>query len=325
MPHERADSPTADQSEHPGEKVAVVAAGGLPWRINRGELEVLLIHRPRYDDWSWPKGKLDPGETIPECASREIFEEISLRAGLGIPLPSIHYRVSAGLKVVHYWAINAQNARVRQDGKEVDSLLWCTPSRAAELLSNTSDREPLAALVSTYEDELLDTWPLVVVRHAKAKPRASWTKGEGDRTLAASGLRQAQAVKGLLGVWRPERIVSSPWKRCISTIAPYVKANKVKVKLVDALTEHSHERKPRKTAAAFEAVFDKGVPAAVCVHRPTLPTILRQISTHLNTTLTGRLPTADPYLTPGEVLVLQVTGGSRPTVVSVEQYRPYDD
>jgi 8-oxo-(d)GTP phosphatase len=325
MPAARADALVADQSEHPGEKIAVVAAGGLPWRVTRGALEVLLIHRPRYDDWSWPKGKLDDGETVPECGAREIFEEIGLTASLGIPLPSIHYRVASGLKVVHYWAVNAQNAKVKQDGKEVDSLLWCSPERAAELLSNPSDRAPLEALVAAFEDDALDTWPLVIVRHAKAKPRASWTKGEGDRTLAASGLRQAQAVRRLLAVWGPERIVSSPWKRCISTIAPYVKATKAKVKLVDALTEHSHERKPQKTAAAIEAVFDKGVAAAVCVHRPTLPTILEQVSRHMKAPLAQSLPTRDPYLAPGEVLVLHVRKDSRSRVVAVEQYRPFDD
>jgi len=96
------DALVADQTDHPGEPIAVTAAGAIPWRAGRDGLEVLLIHRPRYDDWSWPKGKIDAGETVPECAVREVWEEIGLKAPLGIPLPPIHYHVASGLKVVHY-------------------------------------------------------------------------------------------------------------------------------------------------------------------------------------------------------------------------------
>ena len=106
------DSLVADQTDHAGEAIVVVAAGAVPWRVSPGDnqLEVLLIHRPRYDDWSWPKGKIDPGETVPECAAREVEEEIGLKAPLGIPLPAIHYHVPVGLKVVHYWAVDVDGA-----------------------------------------------------------------------------------------------------------------------------------------------------------------------------------------------------------------------
>jgi len=75
----KSDTPVADQTDHPGEPITVTAAGAIPWRFHKGNLEVLLIHRPRYDDWSWPKGKIDSGETIPECAIREVEEGSSLR------------------------------------------------------------------------------------------------------------------------------------------------------------------------------------------------------------------------------------------------------
>ena len=143
------DALVADQTDHPGEEIAVTAAGAIPWRLNsanKDQLEVLLIHRPRYDDWSWPKGKIDPGETIPECAVREVEEEIGLTAPLGIPLPPIHYHVPAGLKVVHYWAVHADGAALLPDGREVDSVMWCAPEKAARLLSNPSDIGPLQHL-----------------------------------------------------------------------------------------------------------------------------------------------------------------------------------
>ena len=322
------DALVADQTDQPGEAVAVTAAGAIPWRlnsVNKDQLEVLLIHRPRYDDWSWPKGKIDPGETIPECAVREVWEEIGLVAPLGIPLPPIHYHVPAGLKVVHYWAVDVNGAALVPDGKEVDSIMWCSPEKAARLLSNPSDVEPLEHLASAHARGELKTWPLLVVRHAKAKPRSSWSKAEGDRPLAATGMRQAQAVGRLLQAWKPARIVSSPWLRCVATIAPYAKAADAKVKLNEALTEHRHGRSPHKTAAAVEALFDKQRAVALCTHRPALPTVLKQLEKHMNSRLRDELPSSDPYLAPGEMIICHVAHGSKNKVVAVERFRPFDD
>lgn len=319
------DSLVADQSDHTGEAIAVVAAGAVPWRINKDELEVLLIHRPRYDDWSWPKGKIDPGETIPECAIREVQEEIGLQAPLGIPLPPIHYHVAAGLKVVHYWAVDVDGAALLPDGKEVDSVLWCSPEKAAGLLSNPSDVGPLEHLVAAHSRGELETWPLLIVRHAKAKPRSSWTKAEGDRPLAATGTRQAQAVGRLLRTWQPARVVTSPWLRCVATIAPYAKAADAKVKLHDSLTEHRHARSPHKTAAVVEALFDKQRPVALCTHRPALPTVFAQLGKHMSSRLRALLPSSDPFLAPGEMIVCHVAHGSKNKVVAVERFRPFDD
>ncbi len=322
------DALVADQTDRPDEEVAVTAAGAIPWRLNsvdNDQLEVLLIHRPRYDDWSWPKGKIDPGETIPECAVREVVEEIGLSAPLGIPLPPIHYHVPAGLKVVHYWAIDVDGAALVPDGREVDSIMWCPPEKAARLLSNPSDIEPLQHLVNAHDRGELATWPLLIVRHAKAKPRSSWTKAEGDRPLAATGMRQAQSVGRLLQAWKPARIVSSPWLRCVATIAPYAKAADAKVKLNEALTEHRHGRSPQKTAAVIEGLFDKQRAVALCTHRPALPTVLKQLAKHMNSRLRDLLPSSDPFLAPGEIIVCHVAHGSKNKVVAVERFKPFDD
>jgi 8-oxo-(d)GTP phosphatase len=322
------DALVADQTDHPGEAIAVTAAGAIPWRLNaenKDELEVLLIHRPRYDDWSWPKGKIDKGETVPECAAREVREEIGLNAPLGIPLPPIHYHVSAGLKVVHYWAVDVDGARLVPDGKEVDSVMWCSPEKAARLLSNPSDVGPLEHLVAAHDRGELSTWPLLVVRHAKAKPRSSWTKAEGDRPLAATGKRQAQAVGRLLQAWKPGRVVTSPWLRCVATIAPYAKAADAKVKLNEALTEHRHGRSPHKTAAVVAALFDKQQAVALCTHRPALPTVFKQLEKHMSSRLKAQLPSSDPFLAPGEIIVCHVAHGSKNKVVAVERFRPFDD
>ena len=319
------DALVADQTDHPGEPIAVTAAGALPWRVSKDKLEVLLIHRPRYDDWSWPKGKIDAGETLPECAVREVREEIGLTAALGRRLPSIHYHVASGLKVVHYWAVRVNGSKLVPDGKEVDSVMWCAPEKAAALLSNPSDVVPLESLRKAHQRGELDTWPLLVVRHAKAKPRSSWTKAEGERPLAATGTRQAQAVGRLLQAWQPSRVVTSPWLRCVATVAPFAKTAGAKVKLAEALTEHSHARNPKKTAGVVENLFDKQRPVVVCTHRPALPTVFGQLARHMPSQLQALLPTQDPYLSPGDLVVCHVAAGAKNRIVAVEQFKPFED
>ncbi|MEG9249116.1 NUDIX hydrolase [Arthrobacter sp. Soc17.1.1.1] len=303
----------------------VIAAGTLCWRLEKGRLQVLIIHRPRYRDWSWPKGKLDPGETTPECAIRETFEEVGLSVKLGIPLATISYPVSSGEKVVLYWAARTDRLRPVPDGKEVDRVQWVSPEKARDLLSNPSDVEPLDALVAAHDAKDLHTWPLIVVRHAKAKPRSSWSRAEGDRPLAATGRRQAIAVSRLLQAWNPERVVSSPWERCVQTISPYVNQRSAKLKLVDALTERDAARRPGRTRASVERVLDKRRSVALCTHRPVLPLVFSVLAGHMPAALRELLPVDDPYLAPGEAVICQVSSSNQGRIVSVEQFRAYDD
>ena len=317
--------PTAKAKGDGGPGVSVLAAGALCWRLRKSKFEVLLIHRPRYDDWSWPKGKLDAGETLPQTAIREVKEEVGLDITLGIPLPTIHYKVNAGLKEVRYWATHVPDAKPTADGKEVDTLLWCAPEKALDLLANPSDKEPLEALMAAQAAGDLETWPLLIVRHAKAKPRSSWSRAEGDRPLAATGLRQALAVQRLLMAWRPSRVVTSPWLRCVATMSPYVKATGVKVKVFEPLTEANHHRNPKKTRAVVERLFEKRHSVALCTHRPVLRTVLKQLAEHMPARLQAQLPGSEPFLSPGEMIICQVSVAEPGRIVSVEQYKPYDD
>jgi 8-oxo-dGTP pyrophosphatase MutT (NUDIX family)/phosphohistidine phosphatase SixA len=309
----------------PGSGATVIAAGTLCWRVEKGSLEVLIIHRPRYGDWSWPKGKLDPGETTPECAVRETFEEVGVSVKLGIPLATITYPVTSGGKTVHYWAARTERLTPVPDGKEVDRFEWVAPERARTMLSNPSDVEPLDALVAAHRAKDLQTWPLIVVRHAKAKPRSSWSRAEGERPLAATGRRQAIAVGRLLQAWNPERVVSSPWVRCVQTVSPYVNQRSAKLKLVDALTEHDAARRPGRARSAVERVFDKRRSVAICTHRPVLPLVFSVLGNHMTGTLRALLPVEDPYLAPGEAVICQVSSANQGRIVSVEQFRAYDD
>lgn len=125
----------------------VVAAGGVLWRPAEGSdgLEIAIIHRPKYDDWTVPKGKLDPRESVLEAALREVWEETGYRGRVGAPLGAISYLKetrNGGFqdKVVHYWAMEAGRGTFTE-GAEVDRLEWVTPSCAMRRVSYDMDRE----------------------------------------------------------------------------------------------------------------------------------------------------------------------------------------
>lgn len=304
----------------------IIAAGAIPWRIVDGELRVLVIHRPRYDDWSWPKGKLDDGESIPECAKREVREEVGLQLRLGIPLEATAYTVNNKAKVVYYWAGQVLgDTAPKVDGDECDEARWVGAKQAKSMLTNPTDALPLDDLIDAHLAGLLDTRSFILVRHAKAKPRANWTREEGQRPLAATGRRQALAVARLIDCWQPDHVASSPWLRCVQTITPYVTEHNLKPKMVSSMTEHAAQRKPEKTVKALNKLLDKVRCQVLCTHRPVLPLILPLISARAPQAVRKLLPTVDPFLEPGGMIVLQQPAGEHERIVSIEIHAPYND
>jgi 8-oxo-dGTP diphosphatase len=125
------------------EAAEVKASGGVVWRRGSGGLEVALVHRPKYDDWSFPKGKLDPGESWEQAALREVEEEIGLRCRLGHELPPTAYADNRGRsKVVRYWMMEPLDGVFVPSG-EVDEMRWVHASDARTLLSYDHDRDLL--------------------------------------------------------------------------------------------------------------------------------------------------------------------------------------
>ncbi|MDQ3663611.1 MAG: NUDIX hydrolase, partial [Actinomycetota bacterium] len=184
----------------PSSDADVVAAGVVAWRARKPAVgtEVVVVHRPRYDDWSLPKGKLDAGETVAHAAVREAAEETGYRVRLGARLGETRYRVPAGEKLVHYWAAEALGGKFSPND-EVDELRWLLPGPAAELLSYDWDRTVLERFL-----ELGATAPSVLlVRHAKAGSRSSWPGTDALRPLSTAGHRQARALCGLLVLFQP--------------------------------------------------------------------------------------------------------------------------
>ena len=308
----------------PANTAEIVAAGALIWRVRDDVFEVLIIHRPNYDDWSWPKGKQDPGESLAETAIREIREEVGLQVTLGVPLAVTSYPVGGRPKDVFYWSAQLpEGARALADEGEVDELRWVTPEVARALLTNRDDLGPLDSLEALRGADALRTRPVIIARHAKAKPRSHWAAAEEDRPLAGTGKRQALASSGLYAAWAPNRLLSSPWLRCLQTVPPYSVEHGVAVKEKKSLSEAGAQRHPARTTRTVASLFEKDAPSLLCTHRPVLPIVMEVLGEHLwEGSPADILPAADPYLEPGDALVLQVTEGENPRIVSVERVRP---
>lgn len=332
-------------------KVAVIeCAGAIVWRIKHDVLEVLLIHRPRYNDWSWPKGKVDHGETLPAAAVREVQEETGKAIHLGIPLPGLQYVTPEGeLKRVHYWAARVTTAKnpalsarmpVRAvDPSEVDDSKWLPVAQAAKKLTRDADRSPLGALEKAHRRGELDSQAVIVVRHGKALARAQWHGIADQRPLTPVGVAQSQALVPILASYGISHVVTSLWTRCAQTVAPYEQHTKIKSLHLEELTEAAHERNPKLVSQAVTNLMLGTTPSVLCTHRPVLQTLFAGLAQWTTPELAKALPSKDPYLAPGDAFVAHVVrGGSQhsltaagsaeadgaqaPRIVGVELVRP---
>ena len=309
--------------------MTVYAAGAICWREENGELLVAIIHRNRYKDWSWPKGKLDSGETLPEAAVREIREETGLKVKLGIPLGVQKYKLQNGLKKeVHYWAARVsdsalENSTFKPDD-EVEAIDWKTPAQARKLLTYDHDGEILDKLIAHHKSGTLRTKPFVVLRHAKATPRSDWKRGEHTRPLLPLGELQAKALTPLLSAFGVRNLVTSPWARCVTTVLPYARKKQIKVIERDQLTEFANAKGPLNTARVVKRELNQDKATVLCSHRPALPTILDVIATKGTSAQASKLKKARD-LDPGSMLVvhlsLQPDGERR--IVALETHSPF--
>jgi len=279
----------------------VLAAGAVVLRPGK---QVLLVHRPKYDDWSFPKGKLDPGEHPTTAAAREVAEETGLRVRLGVPLAGQRYAVAAGTKRVFYWL-----ARVVDDddvtgyavNDEIDEVAWLPYDEALVRLTYERDRQTLVDAMPLRRR----THAVLVLRHGQARPRKSWAGDDRRRPLAPEGIEQARALVPVLASYGVDRVVTSSSTRCVDTVRPYAAALERCAEALDALSEEV------ATAAGVAPVVSalvEGRPDAVlCGHRPMLPLVF------------DALGLSDPSLAPGELLVAHVRRG---VVVATERHLP---
>ncbi|ATE56917.1 NUDIX hydrolase [Actinosynnema pretiosum] len=229
------------------------AAGAV---LRDGDL-VAVVHRPRYDDWSLPKGKLDRGEAAPAAAVREVFEETGFRAVLGPYLRAVRYAVDGVPKVVDYYAADVVAGSFAPN-EEVDELRWLSPAEAAGLVSRDEDRAVLAAFTALPGG--LRT--LLLVRHAKAGKREHWSGDDDLRPLSAAGWRQAEALRGVLPLWGASRVHAAPRLRCEQTVRAVADDLGVPVRSEPALSEEGYwpDRDAALARVARLLEEDDGVP-----------------------------------------------------------------
>lgn len=256
----------------------VIAAGGVVWRDSRGSRQVLLVHRPRYDDWSLPKGKLTSNEHVLVAARREIEEETGQQVVLGPPLGIQRYdvRKNGGTvpKLVHYWAASLVGPEQEfEPNDEVDKLEWLPVGKAEQRLSYPRDVDILNCLDAVLPVEST----VVVLRHAEAVKRKEWSGDDTIRPLSDEGVAASGRLSEVLTALGVNRIRSSDAERCVATVTPYAASIGRQIHLHPEISEEGYEEDPSALEAVAAKAWKPGKVTLICSHRPVLPALAKAL------------------------------------------------
>ncbi|HSP52209.1 MAG TPA: NUDIX hydrolase [Cryobacterium sp.] len=268
---------------------AVYAAGAVCWRLIDGKIHVLLIHRTVYGDVTIPKGKVDPGETLPQTAVREIEEETGLAVALGVPLGVSAYSLLNGReKIVHYWAAEITPGAIQQStfvpNGEVAAIEWVTIKKARTYLSYTPDVDIIDAFAKLVDTGVTRTFALIALRHGKAVQPGNWQGPDSSRPLTDRGVKQATAIVPTITAWQPQRIVSSTATRCVTTVAPLAAATGIEIKRTERYSQEAFEQGLADVRSGIGKRVRSRKTAVICSHGPVLPEILHEIALATGTT-----------------------------------------
>lgn len=294
-----------DECPYPRPVPDILAAGVVVFRPGR---EVLLVHRPKYDDWSFPKGKLDRGEHAVAAAVREVAEETGVHVRLGPPLPSQRYPVARRMKTVHYWTgrvVGDDDVSGYRPNEEIDGVAWVPFDEARARLTYEHDRTTLAEALKVRRR----TRAVVVLRHGQARSRKAWRGDDAARPLLRAGEHESDRLVPLLAAYDVTRVVTSTSTRCVQTVRPYAETAGLDLDLRPRLSEE--RATPRAVGRLVEELLEADQGSVLCTHRPVLPLVYDAAGL--------AVPSPAGSLEPAEMLVLHVRKG---VVVAAERHRP---
>lgn len=344
--------------------------------ISDDDFELCLVYRPKYDDWSWPKGKNEDNESHRHTAVREVGEETGYAVTLGPHIAQIEYPLenegkksisksgaknnsqnnnkTEVVKRIHYWMMRKidENSAMRRlpafgpikpaKPTEIGNVIWLTPSKARKKLTHDSDRKVLDAFLEKLHAGQTEYKTLILVRHGKAESRKSWQGSEATRPITPLGSAASYALGRELACYAPNRIVSSPWKRCVETVATFAHDSSLSIEQIAELTEDHHENKPKSTLSVLISEIQNldcnvkntqntqnteeniNNSTVMCLHRPIIGTFFDYLRGITKPRAHKRiLSQKSPYMPTGSAIVLHISNTSKGArIIDIEKVLP---
>ena len=250
---------------------AVLAAGAVLWRLNGDSAtpEIAIIHRPRYDDWSLPKGKVDPGETEPVTAVREVHEETGYSSHLGRRLVAVSYPVEQGIKKVRYWAASTIGGEFIPN-YEVDELKWLPVAEAIKELKYPHDRKVLRR----FTKHQADTQTLLIVRHGTAGSKSRYKGDDRKRPLDKHGRAQAESLVGVLLAFGANTVYAADRVRCHQTVEPLAEELGTTIHSEPLLTEEEYPENRKAARHRVLEIATSGGTPVICTQGKVIPDLI---------------------------------------------------
>ena len=250
---------------------AVLAAGAVLWRLNGDSAapEVAIIHRPRYDDWSLPKGKVEPGETEPVTAVREVREETGYSSHLGRRLVAVSYPVEQCMKKVRYWAARRVDGEFRPND-EVDDLKWLPVADAMKQLAYPHDRKVLRR----FTRQPADTHTVIIVRHGTAGSKSRYKGDDRNRPLDKHGRAQAESLVGVLLAFGADTLYAADRVRCHQTLEPLAEELGTAIHSEPLLTEEEYPENRKAARHRVLEIASSGGTPVICTQGKVIPDLI---------------------------------------------------